>query len=162
MDEKWNRRYLIPTDSPDYAKWKAKPGAHQGVTVEMKCPTDEEFDNDPNAGGLKREQHFPWGGPDWREVCGKRNGVESLNANVKRAQFEGVGDASLRAVRGNTFTYLVSAFALVTENLRSMLSFFKRELAQKNLTAKNNKIASVFWQADETSDEDSRSIEPPG
>ena len=40
MDEKWNRRYLIPTDSPDYAKWKAKPGAHQGVTVEMKCPTD--------------------------------------------------------------------------------------------------------------------------
>ena len=95
-------------------------------------------------------------------MCGKRNGVESLNANVKRAQFEGVGDASLRAVRGNTFTYLVSAFALVTENLRSMLSFFKRELAQKNLTAKNNKIASVFWQADETSDEDTESIEPPG
>ena len=116
----------------------------------------------PTAGGLKREQHFPWGGPDWREVCGKRNGVESLNANVKRAQFEGVGDASLRAVRGNTFTYLVSAFALVTENLRSMLSFFKRELAQKNLTAKNNKIASVFWQADETSDEDTESLEPPG
>ena len=128
----------------------------------MKCPTDEEFDLDPNAGGLKREQHFPWGGPDWQEVCGKRNGVESLNANVKRAQFEGVGDASLRAVRGNTFTYLVSAFALVTENLRSMLSFFKRELAQKNLTAKNNKIASVFWQADETSVEDTESIEPPG
>ena len=23
MDEKWNRRYLIPTDSPDYAKWIA-------------------------------------------------------------------------------------------------------------------------------------------
>ena len=116
----------------------------------------------PNAGGLKREQHFPWGGPDWQEVCGKRNGVESLNANVKRAQFEGVGDASLQAVRGNTFTYLVSAFALVTENLRSMLSFFKRELAQKNLTAKNNKIASVFWQADETSVEDTESLEPPG
>ena len=43
-----------------------------------------------------------------------------------------------------------------------MLSFFKRELAQKNLTAKNNKIASVFWQSDETSDGDTRSLEPPG
>ena len=43
-----------------------------------------------------------------------------------------------------------------------MLSFFKRELAQKNLTAKNNKIATVFWQDDETSVEDTRGVKPPG
>ena len=89
-------------------------------------------------------------------------GVASLNSNVKRTQFEGVGDATLRAVRRNTFTYLVSAFALVSENLRSMLSFFKKELAQKNLTAKNKKIATVFWQDDAWTVEDTRSLEPPG
>lgn len=42
-----------------------------------------------------------------------------------------------------------------------MLSFFKKELAQKNMTGKNKKIATVFWQADETSVEDTRSMEPP-
>ena len=73
-----------------------------------------------------------------------------------------MADATVRTVRGNTYTYLVSAIALVTENLRSMLSFFTKELAQKNMAGKNKKIASVFWQADETSVEDTRSIEPPG
>ena len=43
-----------------------------------------------------------------------------------------------------------------------MLSFFKKELAQKNMTGKNKKIATVFWQADETIVEDTRSMEPPG
>jgi hypothetical protein len=42
-----------------------------------------------------------------------------------------------------------------------MLSFFKKELAQENMTGKNKKIAPVFWQADETSVEDTRSMEPP-
>ena len=130
MDENCDRRYLVPIQSPDYLKWKSKPGAHQGVTVEMKSPTDTEFDNNTNAGGLKREQHFPWGGPDWCHMNGKRNGVESLNANVKRGQYEGVNDASMRAIRGNTFTYLVTALALVSENLRKMLSFFKELLPE--------------------------------
>ena len=162
MDENCDRRYLVPIQSPDYLKWKAKPGAHQGVTVEMKSPTDTEFDNNANAGGLKREQHFPWGGPDWRHMSGKRNGVESLNANVKRGQYEGVKDASMRAIRGNTFTYLVTALALVSENLRKMLSFFKELLSQKILTAKNKKIAVVFWQAEYASLNDEQDIEPPG
>ena len=43
-----------------------------------------------------------------------------------------------------------------------MLSFFKKEVAQKNMTGRNKKIASVFWQSDETSVEDTESLEPPG
>ena len=43
-----------------------------------------------------------------------------------------------------------------------MLSFFKKERAQKNLTAKNKKIATVFWQDDAWTVEDTRSLEPPG
>lgn len=161
MDENGDRRYLIPTDSPDYRKWKAKPRAHQGITVVMKRPTDAEFDKNPNAGGLKREQHFPWGGPEWCHMNGKRNGVESVNANLKRAQYEDISEASVRAIRGNTFTYLVTALALVSENLRKMISFFKDLLAQKNLTAKNNKIETVFWQAEYASPHDELGTDPP-
>ena len=43
-----------------------------------------------------------------------------------------------------------------------MLSFFKRELAQKNLIAKNTKISTAFWQDDAWTVEGRRSIEPPG
>lgn len=162
MDKDGNRRYLIPIDSPDYAKWRAKEAAHQGVTVEMKYPTAEEWKDNPNAGGLKREQYFPWGGPEWVKANGKRNGVESVNANVKRAQYENLGEASLRAVRGNTFTYLVSALALVSENLRKMIGFYKEHLAMRMKTAKNQKIATIYWQAEYTGDDAAKGIEPPG
>ncbi|GAB3046221.1 hypothetical protein GCM10027052_31090 [Parafrigoribacterium mesophilum] len=147
MTDDWTRRYIIPTDAPDYAKWKAQPGAHQGVTVTMHRPSDKEFDKNPNAGGLKTEQYYPWGGLEWLAASGMRNGVESLNANIKRAQFEDLASASKRAVRGNTFTYVVGVAALVSENLRKMISFFKEKLTIKSLTAKNRRNPSMFWQS---------------
>ena len=45
----------LPIGSPDYAKWKAKTGSHQGKTVMMERPVGKEAD-EANAGGLKREQ----------------------------------------------------------------------------------------------------------
>ena len=67
----------------------------------------------------------------------------------------------MRAIRGNTFTYLVTALALVSENIRKMLSFFKELLSQKTLIVKNKKIAVVFWQAEYASLNDEQNIEPP-
>jgi hypothetical protein len=150
MTDDWTRRYIVPTHSPDYAKWKAQPGAHQGVTVTMHRPNDKESKENPNASGLKTEQYYPWSGPEWLAASGMRNGVESLNANVKRAQFEDLASASKRAVHGNTFTYLVGAVALVSENLRKMISFFKEKLKIKRLTAKNKRNPSTFWQTKES------------
>jgi hypothetical protein len=90
---------------------KAKSGAHQGVTVMMKRPEGKEA-TEQNAGGLH---------------------------NLKRSQFEGIADSGKRAVRGNTFTYLVVALATVVENLRQIISFFERQLAIVTLNAKNHK-----------------------
>ena len=75
----------------------------------MHRPNDKESKENPNASGLKTEQYYPWGGPEWRAASGMRNGVESLNANVKRAQFEDLASAAKRAVQGNSFTYLIGA-----------------------------------------------------
>jgi hypothetical protein len=86
MDDDWTRRYLLPTETKEYAKWRTRPGTHQGQTVTMKRPVGNEA-LEANAGGLKHEQYFPYGTPDWDAANGLRNGVESLNRNIKRSQY---------------------------------------------------------------------------
>jgi hypothetical protein len=63
------------------------------------------------------------------------HGVESVNRNLKRSQYEDIADPEKRAVRGNTFTYLVMALATVVENLRNIISFYKRQLSITTLSA---------------------------
>lgn len=146
MSADWTRRYLVPIDSPDYKTWSAVPGNHKGVTVSMKRPQGKEAENS-NAGGFKHEQYFTWGTEDWQSAYGMRNGVESVNRNLKRSQYEDVANAEHRAVRGNTFTYLVIAVATVIENLRKVMSFYKEALKIKTLTPKNNRLPSAYWQS---------------
>jgi hypothetical protein len=141
------RRYIIPTDAPGYAKWKAKTGSHQGTTVTMTLPTPEELEKDKRAGGAKDEQYYHFGTPEWKRVYGLRNTVESANRNAKRSQFEDLADPNKRSVHGNTFTYIVIALALVSENLRQIVSFFKRRLVLKKLTSKTTYAPDSFWQS---------------
>ena len=161
MDQDWTRRYLIPMDSPDYTKWKAKSGSHQGKTVTMKRPEGKEAEP-ANAGGLKHEQYFVWGSDEWCAANGMRNGVESVNRNLKRSQYEDIADAEKRAVRGNTFTYLIVAIGTVVENLRKIVSFYKNQLSVRNLSPKNNRLPSSYWPSPMPAAESENSHEPPG
>ncbi|MDJ0322633.1 hypothetical protein QMG61_02495 [Cryobacterium sp. PH31-AA6] len=161
MSADGTRRYMIPTDAPGYELWKAKPLAHQGDSVLMKLPSGKDAAT-ANAGGLKHEQYYPYGSEQWRTTYGMRNGVESVNRNLKRSQYEDIANPDKRAVRGNTFTYLVVALASVVENMRQMLSFYKRKLAIKSVTAKNRELPGTFWQSAGPAliiDED---LQPPG
>lgn len=142
------RRYIIPTDAPGYAKWKAAAKSHQGTTVTMMLPTREELEKSPRIGGVKDEQYYHFGTPEWKRAYGLRNTVESANRNAKRSQFEDLADPNKRSVHGNTFTYIVIALALVSENLRQIVSFFKRRLALKKLTSKTTYAPDSFWQSD--------------
>ncbi len=157
MEDDWTRRYLLPTGTAEYAKWKTRPNVHQGQTVMMKRPPEDAAE--ANAGGLKHEQYFPYGTEDWVAANGLRNGVESVNRNIKRSQYEDIADPDKRAVRGNTFTYLVAALATVVENLRQIVSFHKRQLAVVPLTAKNKNLPSTFWQR--PAGDPPRPTEPP-
>ncbi len=161
MESDWTRRYLVPIESPDYTRWKARPGAHQGVTVTMKRPEGKAAE-DANAGGLKHEQYFPWGTDEWRAANGMRNGVESVNRNLKRSQYEDIADAEKRAVRGNTFTYLVVAIGTVVENLRKIISFYKNQLRLTTISPKNNRLPSSYWQSPTPAYKSEDSQEPPG
>jgi hypothetical protein len=161
MAPDWTRRYLLPVDTKEYTTWNRRPGSHQGTTVMMKRPEGKEAE-DANAGGLKHEQYFPFGDTDWTAAAGLRNGVESVNRNLKRSQYEDIADPDKRAVRGNTFTYLVVALATVIENLRQIINFYKRQLATITLTPKNNKLPETFWQGQTEDLMSTTGAEPPG
>jgi hypothetical protein len=160
MAADWTRRYLLPTETKEYASWKLRPKSHQGQTVMMKRPEGKEAEA-ANAGGLKHEQHFPFGDADWTAAAGLRNGVESVNRNIKRSQYEDIATAENRAVRGNTYTYLIVALATVVENLRQIVSFYKRQLAVVPLNAKNDDLPTTFWQSDTPSTDSDYGTHPP-
>lgn len=59
-----------------------------------------------------------------------------------------MADPNKRSARGNTFIYIVILLALVSENLRQIVSFFKRKLAFKNVTSKNKYAPDTYWQSE--------------
>lgn len=160
MSADGTRRYLLPEPSTENGHLKT-PHRYLQKTVMMKLPVDVP-EKDKNPGGLKHEQYFPYGDEQWSAAYGMRNGVESVNRNLKRSQYEDIANPDKRAVRGNTFTYLVIALATVVENLRQILSFYKRKLALDRVTPKNRDIPSTFWQSDGPAVRLEDGSQPPG
>jgi len=160
MGQDGTRRYLMPEPSKENNLLKT-PHRYTQKTVMMKLPTNVE-PTDKNPGGLKHEQYYPYGGEHWRAAYGMRNGVESVNRNLKRSQYEDIANPDNRAVRGNTFTYLVIALASVVENLRQTLSFYKRKLALDKVTPKNRELPGTFWQSAGPAAATEEGPEPPG
>jgi hypothetical protein len=146
-----DRRYLLPLSAPGFAKWRAQFGTPDGTTLTLRLSgfMDKKALSDPNRGGLKREQHLVWASEQWAKIYGLRNAVESANRSFKRSQYEDLGNADNRQVRGNTFTYLISAIATMSENLRSIIDFFKHEIATKPVTSKNKNQPSIYLSSTE-------------
>lgn len=141
-----SRRYLVPDTSKVLL---AKPQRFTGKTVTIEA----DIMADKNPGGLKHEQHLVYGTPLWRKVYGMRNGVESVNRNLKRAQFDDLANPDRRHVRGNTFTYAIATSSAVMENIRKILNFLKECLAIRPHTSKNADLASTFWEPEPRNEE---------
>ena len=144
------RQYIVPDTSKILF---AKPQRYTQKTVLIEA----DITADKNPGGLRREQHLEYGFDFWRKVYAKRNGVEALNRNVKRSQYEAIADADRRHVRGNTFTYVVVTVAVVCQNIRQILNFLKERLAIRSLSPKNADIWVNFWEPEPRSVE----VDPP-
>lgn len=131
----------------------AKPHRFPGKTVTIEA----DITADGNPGGLKHEQHLIYGTTLWHRIYALRNGVESVNRNYKRAQFDDLQNADRRHVRGNTFTYVIASIAAVCENLRKLLTFLKEHLALRSVNAKNSGVPTIFWEPEPRADD----VEPP-
>ncbi|MEB0303856.1 MULTISPECIES: hypothetical protein [unclassified Cryobacterium] len=54
------------------------------------------------------------------------------------------------------------ALASVVENMRQMLSFYKRKLAITAVTAKNRELPGTFWQSAGPAPVNDEGLQPPG
>jgi len=81
-----------------------------------------------------------------------RNGVESANRSIRGSQIEDIANADKRAVRGNTFTYIVAAAAVV-ENLRQIVSFYKTSRS-KNNDGENPDLPETYWESPQAEADD--------
>ena len=81
---------------------------------------------------------------------------------ARRSQYDDIADAEKRAVRGNTFSYLVIALATVVENTRKIVSFYKEQLKLTTLNPKNNRLPGSYWQSTKQATEANDASDPPG
>lgn len=154
MEPNGTRRYMVPDTS------KVPFAGQQRFTAKTVTIT-ADISADKSPGGLRFEQHLVYGTRQWRKVYGLRNGVESVNRSVKRAQFEDLANPDRRHVRGNTFTYLIAALATVCENIRRIITFLKEQLAIVPLSTKNEDVATNFWQPETGAVDFEVEVDPP-
>lgn len=76
---------------------------------------------------IKHAQTYPYKSKAWRDAYGMRNLVETSNNLLKLASEEDLGNARKRSGRGFAFTYLASALASASSNLKRMVTFFEAE-----------------------------------
>ncbi|WP_139415617.1 hypothetical protein [Agromyces laixinhei] len=94
-------------------------------------------------------QKYPHKSPQWREMYGLRNAIESINKMIKGGTSEDTLVATKRAPRGNTFSALVVGLACVSVNLRKILSFYRKRLTKRLLTSQNRLHRSTYLTIDQ-------------
>ncbi|MDH6235592.1 hypothetical protein [Cryobacterium sp. CG_9.6] len=105
---------------------------------------------------LKYGQTYPHKSPVWKGYYGLRNTVESQNAFIKDSATEDIASPMKRRARGNTFASVSVTLALVSANIRKILSFIQSELARVPLNSKNKSSASTYYSSAEMA-----SVTPP-
>ncbi|WP_158252132.1 hypothetical protein [Cryobacterium sp. M23] len=98
---------------------------------------------------LKYGQTYPHKSPTWKGYYALRNTVESQNAFIKDSATEDIACPMKRRARGNTFASLAVTLALVSANIRKILTFIQSELARVPLTSKNKSFASTYYSSTE-------------
>ena len=72
---------------------------------------------------LKYGQTYPHKSPTWKGYYALRNTVESQNAFINDSATEDIDSPLKRRARGNTFASLAVTLALVSANIRKILTF---------------------------------------
>lgn len=102
-----------------------KPGL-TAVTLTPKHPdkvcTQQSITISPTP-GAKWRQDIQYGTDAWQTEMGKRNGIESFNAGLKRTQYGALDSPGNRQVRGRTAAFAFTAMIVVAENLRLIDNF---------------------------------------
>lgn len=98
---------------------------------------------------LKNAQEYPHDSAKWKAHYGLRNTIESQNAYIKDSATEDIASPMKRRARGNMFASLAVTVALVTANVRKILTFIEEQLARVPRTTKNKDFANTYYSGTE-------------
>ena len=103
--------------------------SRKSITVPPLIPQgDSKITDKPQP--IKFQQKFTHESETWTAYYGMRSLVEASNNLVKLASAEDLGNPKKRSGRGFAFHYLASALAVVSSNLRRIITFFESEAAR--------------------------------
>lgn len=104
-------------------------GGHRTITIPALLPEAEQRTNARKTEPLKYTQKFQYKSEEWRGNYGMRSLVESSFNHLKQHNGEDLGEARKRSGRGHAFQYIASTLAVVSSNIRRIISFFEDEAA---------------------------------
>ena len=160
-----SRQYMYP-DPSTYITADPKTGELLSIdkkTIVVPLATGTKKETRYEA--VKYGQEYPHDGPKWTGYYSLRNTVESQNAYIKDTATEGIEDPRKRRARGNTFASLAVTMAVVTANVRRILTFIREALAKVSITSKNRAFASSYYAGEDlsaTHTTQGASAPPPG
>jgi hypothetical protein len=144
-----SRQYMYP-DPSGYTVVDDLTGEILTIdTATIVVPLITNTDADKKYEALKYEQVYPHDSEKWRAYYGLRSTVESQNAYIKSSYEERIADPKLRPSRGNTFAWLAVTFALVSANIRKIVTFIRGRLARVAVTTKTRDDESTYHSLDD-------------
>lgn len=140
-----SRQYMYPNPKQyGYTAFDKVTGEERALplrkTIVIPAHADKQLDR-----ALKYGQEYPHDSAKWKAHYGLRNTVESQNAYIKDSATEDIASPMKRRARGNTFASLAVTLALVSANIRKILSFVQEQLARVPRTTKNKSFANTYY-----------------
>ena len=119
------QRFTYPTAKTDLT---GKASNNCGsITVPLLIPEGDSKSKKLKPQPIKSQQKYAHESPIWTPWYGMRSLVEASNNLVKLASAEDLGNPKKRSGRGYAFHYLASTLAVVSSNIRRIITFFEAE-----------------------------------
>ncbi len=119
------QRFSYPPASTDLTG--AARNKRTSITVPLLIPEGDSKSKKPKPQPIKSLQKYAHESRIWTSWYGMRSLVEASNNLVKLASAENLGDPKKRSGRGFAFHYLASTLAVVSSNIRRIITFFEAE-----------------------------------
>jgi len=155
-----SRRFMYP-DPGTYTVANAKTGELLSIDKKTIVVPLATGIGDKAHEAVKFGQEYPHDEAKWAGYYGLRNTVESQNAYIKESSTEGIADPQKRRARGNTFASLAVTMALVSANIRKILTFIRAHLSRVDVTSKNRSFENTYYSAEDLPGFDNESAATP-
>lgn len=118
IDSEGHQRFTYPNPR-GYLGWDPATGklTRANPTGKVTMRLDDET--------IRHLQKYPWQSTDWFRAYGQRNQVEASNKTLKDQAASNIGDKAARPARGFAYTYLTAMVAVVSTNMRRIITGIK-------------------------------------